>query len=81
MLDYAAAQCWGVEIPVDLDSTFTTHAISYATAAHLADSFLSEVRACCAGTRLSPLKKDVSMGVSQVSNAYVPDIVAVLEIG
>ena len=32
---------------LNLDSTVTTHATTYANAAHLADSFLTEVRAFC----------------------------------
>ena len=37
---------------LNLDSTVTTHATTYDNAAHLADSFLTEVRARYAGTRL-----------------------------
>ena len=43
---------------LNLDSTVTTHATTYANAAHLADSFLTEVRARCAGTRLGRQELD-----------------------
>jgi len=35
---------------LNLDSTVTTHATTYANAVHLADSFLTEVRALCGHT-------------------------------
>lgn len=43
---------------LNLDSTVTTHATTYANAAHLADSFLTEVRARYAGTRLGRQELD-----------------------
>jgi phage terminase large subunit-like protein len=43
---------------LNLDSTVTTHATTYDNAAHLADSFLTEVRARYAGTRLGRQELD-----------------------